>query len=51
MVQALNTMSALNPRISHVAIDGALFQAEVDARQIMAVPTVLLNGQPSTRAG
>ncbi len=46
VVQALNTMSALNPRISHVAIDGALFQAEVDARQIMAVPTVLLNGQP-----
>jgi alkyl hydroperoxide reductase subunit F len=46
VVQALNTMSALNPRISHVAIDGALFQAEVDERQIMAVPTVLLNGQP-----
>jgi alkyl hydroperoxide reductase subunit F len=46
VVQALNTMSALNPRIRHVAIDGALFQAEVDERQIMAVPTVLLNGQP-----
>jgi alkyl hydroperoxide reductase subunit F len=29
-----------------VAIDGALFQAEVDERQVMAVPTVLLNGQP-----
>ena len=25
-------------------IDGALFQDEVNARQIMAVPTVLLNG-------
>ena len=46
VVQALNTMAALNPRISHVAIDGALFQAEVDARQVMAVPTILLNGQP-----
>ncbi|MBU4435311.1 MAG: alkyl hydroperoxide reductase subunit F, partial [Alphaproteobacteria bacterium] len=46
VVQALNTMSALNPRISHVAIDGALFQQEVEARQVMAVPTVLLNGQP-----
>jgi alkyl hydroperoxide reductase subunit F len=46
VVQALNTMSALNPRITHVAIDGALFQAEVEARQVMAVPTVLLNGQP-----
>jgi len=46
VVQALNTMAALNPRITHVAIDGALFQEEVEARQVMAVPTVLLNGQP-----
>lgn len=46
VVQALNTMAALNPRITHVAIDGALFQQEVEARQVMAVPTVLLNGQP-----
>ncbi|MDR3506301.1 MAG: alkyl hydroperoxide reductase subunit F [Caulobacteraceae bacterium] len=46
VVQALNLMSVLNPRIHHVAIDGALFQAEVEQRQIMAVPTVLLNGQP-----
>jgi len=46
VVQALNTMSALNPNISHVAIDGALFQAEVEARQVMAVPTILLNGEP-----
>ncbi len=46
VVQALNTMSALNPRIRHVAIDGALFKAEVEAREVMAVPTILLNGQP-----
>ena len=46
VVQALTLMSVLNPRIQHVAIDGALFQAEVDARKIMAVPTVLLNGEP-----
>ena len=46
VVQALNTMAALNPRIRHTAIDGALFQDEVSARQIMAVPTILLNGQP-----
>ena len=44
VVQALNTMSVLNPRIRHVAIDGALFQDEVERRQIMAVPTVMLNG-------
>jgi len=46
VVQALTLMSVLNPRFQHVAIDGALFQAEVEARKIMAVPTVLLNGEP-----
>jgi alkyl hydroperoxide reductase subunit F len=45
-VQALNTMSVLNPRIRHVAIDGALFQGEVEQREVMTVPTVFLNGQP-----
>ena len=46
VVQALNMLAALNPRVRHVAIDGALFQAEVEDRKVMAVPTVLLNGQP-----
>jgi NADH-dependent peroxiredoxin subunit F len=46
VVQALNLISVLNPRISHVAIDGALFPAEVEARKIMAVPSVFLNGEP-----
>ena len=46
VVQALNLMAVLNPRVRHVAIDGALFQDEVEQRQIMAVPTVYLNGQP-----
>ncbi|MBD3826798.1 alkyl hydroperoxide reductase subunit F [Stenotrophomonas sp.] len=44
VVQALNLAAVLNPRIQHVAIDGALFPAEVEARQIMSVPTVYLNG-------
>ncbi len=44
-VQALNAMSVLNPRIQHVAIDGALFQAEVEAKQILSVPTVYMNGE------
>ena len=44
VVQALNLMAVLNPNIRHVAIDGALFQAEVDERQVMAVPSVYLNG-------
>lgn len=45
VVQALNLMAVLNPRISSVMIDGALFQTEVDERKIMAVPTVFLNGE------
>ena len=45
VVQALNLMAVLNPRVRHVAIDGGLFKSEVDARQIMAVPTVFVNGQ------
>ena len=43
-IQALNAMSVLNPRIQHVAIDGSLFQAEVEARQVLSVPTIYLNG-------
>jgi NADH-dependent peroxiredoxin subunit F len=46
VVQALNAMSVVNPRIRHTAIDGALFQDEIGARQIMAVPSVWLNGEP-----
>ncbi|KAF1026129.1 MAG: Alkyl hydroperoxide reductase subunit F [Burkholderia plantarii] len=45
VVQALNVMALLNPRIRHVAIDGALFQDEVEKRQVMAVPTMFLNGE------
>ena len=45
IVQALNLMSIINPKIRHTTIDGALFQQEVQTRQIMAVPTVFLNGQ------
>jgi alkyl hydroperoxide reductase subunit F len=45
VVQALNVMTVLNPNVSHVAIDGALFQDEVEARGVMAVPTVFLNGE------
>ena len=45
VVQALNLMAVLNPRINHVTIDGGLFQQEVEARQILAVPMVFLNGE------
>lgn len=46
VVQALNAMSIINPNISHTMIDGALFQKEVEDKQIMAVPTIFLNGEP-----
>lgn len=45
VVQALSLMSVLNPKVKTVVIDGALFQDEVNAREIMAVPSVYLNGQ------
>lgn len=45
VVQALNVMAVHNPNISHTMIDGALYQEEVDKRQIMAVPSVYLNGE------
>ena len=46
VVQALNLMAVLNPRVHHVAIDGALFQGEVEARRVLAVPSVYLDGEP-----
>ncbi|MDM4767223.1 alkyl hydroperoxide reductase subunit F [Pelomonas sp. SE-A7] len=46
VVQALSLMSVLNPKIKTVVIDGALFQTEVNEREIMAVPSIYLNGQP-----
>jgi len=46
VVQALSLMAIVNPRIRTTVIDGGLFQSEVEAREIMAVPAVWLNGQP-----
>ena len=46
VVQALNLMAVLNPNVRHTMIDGAVFQDEVERRQVMAVPAVFLNGQP-----
>lgn len=45
VVQALNTMAALNPNITHTMIEGGAFQNEVEERQIMAVPNIFLNGE------
>jgi len=46
VVQAINLMAVLNPRVRATMIDGALFQPEVEAKQIMAVPSLYLNGEP-----
>ncbi len=45
VVQALNVMSVLNPNVTHTMIDGAAFKEEVESKNIMAVPTVYLNGE------
>lgn len=45
VVQALNIMSVLNPNITHTMVDGAAFKTEVEAENIMAVPSVYLDGE------
>ncbi len=45
VVQAASLMAILNPRVQTTVIDGGLYQAEVDERQVMAVPMTFLNGQ------
>ena len=44
VVQTLNIFALLNPCIHHEMVDGALFQAEVDAKGVQAVPSVFANG-------
>ncbi|MFC0214996.1 alkyl hydroperoxide reductase subunit F [Paenibacillus chartarius] len=45
VVQALNVMSVLNPGITHTMIDGAAFKEEAESRNVLAVPSVFLNGE------
>lgn len=45
VVQALNLMAVLNSGVTHTMVDGAAFQEEVQAKTIMAVPSVYLNGE------
>lgn len=45
VVQALNIMAVLNPKISHTMIEGGMYQTEIDEKEIMAVPTVFLNDE------
>ena len=45
VVQALSLMAIFNPKVKTVVIEGGAFQKEVEARQIMAVPMVFMNGE------
>ena len=45
VVQAINMMAAINPRITNTMIDGSLFQDEVKERNILSVPGVYLDGE------
>ena len=45
VVQALNMMAVLNPNITHTMVDGGVFTDEVKSLNIMAVPSVYLNGE------
>ena len=45
VVQALTLMAVYNPKVRVTVIDGGLFQKEVDELQIMAVPTLYLDGK------
>ncbi len=45
VVQALNVMATLNPRIKHEAVDGSLYQEEVEGLGVQSVPTVYADGE------
>ncbi len=45
VVQALSLMAIFNPRVKTTVIEGGAFQDEVNARQVMAVPSTFLNGE------
>ena len=45
VVQAINLMAALNPHITATMIDGGVFGEEIEARNVMGVPALFLNGQ------
>lgn len=45
VVQALNMMAVLNPKITHTMVEGGMFQDEVKAKGIMSVPTTYKDDQ------
>lgn len=45
VVQAIDALAVINPLIRHTVVDGSLFRDEVEERNILATPTVYLNGE------
>ncbi|MFT7229030.1 MAG: alkyl hydroperoxide reductase subunit F [Methylophilaceae bacterium] len=45
VVQAMNMMAVINPNITHVMVEGGLYQDEIKEKNIMSVPTIFLNGE------
>lgn len=45
VVQALNLFSVVNPGINHTMVDGAVYQEEVESKNIMGVPAIYLNDE------
>lgn len=45
VVQSLNLISILNPSVTHTMVDGGIFKEEIDSKNILAVPSVYLNGE------
>ncbi|MDR2816581.1 MAG: alkyl hydroperoxide reductase subunit F [Proteiniphilum sp.] len=45
VVQTLNAMAVINPRITHEAVDGAIYKEEADALNLQGVPAVFADGE------
>lgn len=45
VVQAMNMMAVINPNITHVMVEGGMYQDEIKEKNIMSVPTMFLNGE------
>lgn len=45
VVQTLNAMAVINPRISHEAVDGAIYKEEAEGLDLQAVPAVYADGE------
>lgn len=44
VVQALNIMAILNPKVNHTMIDGGSFQDLAESRDVLAVPAIFKDG-------